>query len=180
MRPLIAFAKRVKGDKEMGIVRQTKKCGNCGTGRASKWMIGEGGEDNCAECGLFWMYHKTRRPLGVGVGVDGIGPRRESRGPKIMDSRKRRMGSVLTGSGSDSEDEETRMDGLENADHFEEERQVRCQDDIKMDTPEPADESPVSLLTLAVLARKIQRISAVIQANNSPRTRTLHAQFTSP
>jgi hypothetical protein len=177
---LIAFAKRVKGDKEMGIVRQTKKCGNCGTGRASKWMIGEGGEDNCAECGLFWMYHKTRRPLGVGVGVDGVGPRRESRGPKIMDSRKRRMGSVLTGSGSDSEDEETRMDGLEKADHFEEERQVRCQDDIKTDTPEPADESPVSLLTLAVLARKIQRISAVIQANDSPRTRTLYAQFTSP
>jgi len=160
---LIAFAKRAKGDKEMGVVRQTKKCGNCGTGRASKWMIGEGGEDNCAECGLFWMYHKTRRPLGVGVGIDGVGPRRESRGPKIMDSRKRRMGSVLTGSGSESEEEHSRIDDLEKVDNQEEEKRANCQNDVKMGTPEPVDDKPVSLLTLAILARKLQCTSFIWQ-----------------
>ena len=75
-------------------------------------MIGPDGEDNCSECGLFWMYHNMRRPLGVGVGVDVIGPKRETRGPKIMESRKRRLGSVNTGSGSDSENEGSR--GYEN------------------------------------------------------------------
>ena len=108
VRPLIAFAKRPKGDRarEAGMIRQTKKCANCGTGRSSRWMIGPDGEDNCSECGLFWMYHNMRRPLGVGVGIDVIGPKRETRGPKIMESRKRRLGSVNTGSGSDSENEE--------------------------------------------------------------------------
>lgn len=98
----------------------------------------------------------------MGVGIDGVGPRRESRGPRIMDSnsRKRRMGSVLTGSGSESEDESTKMDGLEKVDNQEEEKRIKsCQNDIKMDTPEPADDTPVSLLTLAILARKIQRTS---------------------
>jgi hypothetical protein len=177
---LIAFAKRMKGDREMGVVRQTKKCGNCGTGRASKWMLGEGGEDNCAECGLFWMYHKTRRPLGVGVGIDGVGPRREGRGPKIMDSRKRRMGSVLTGSGSESEDEASRMDGLEKVNNHEEEQRANCQDDGKMGSPEPVDNTPVSLLALAILARKIQCTSLINMTNYSTRTRTINAQLASP
>lgn len=90
------------------------------------------------------------------------------------------MGSVLTGSGSETEEEDIRMDGLEKVDYFQDERQVSCQNDSKMETPEPADESPVSLLTLAVLARKVQRTSLIIQAKYSPRTRTLNAQFASP
>lgn len=138
------------------MVRQTKKCANCGTGRATRWMLGPDGEDNCSECGLFWMYHKMRRPLGVGVGVDVIGPKRENRGPRIMDSRKRRLGSVNTGSGSDTEDEETRREKLTKMDT---ERRIKIvMKEQKMDVDEqPPDNSPVSLCNLAILARKLQR-----------------------
>jgi hypothetical protein len=167
VRPLIAFAKRPKGDRmrEPGMIRQTKKCANCGTGRSSRWMLGPDGEDNCSECGLFWMYHKVSRPLGVGVGVDVIGPKREGRGPKIMDSRKRRLGSVNTGSGSDSEAEEsengegkfdTELRYVTNTRDSEGQSQKNMMD---VDTPEPPDDTPVSLLELTVLARKIQRTS---------------------
>jgi len=136
-------------------------------------MHGPEGEDNCTECGLFWMYHKTRRPLGVGVGVAVIGPKRETpRGPRIMDSsRKRRMGSVATGSGSDSEEEQVEdkkaelereesddeRDVVERNDHgFDGDHDVM---DMDMDptSSEPEDDSPISLLNLTVLARKVQR-----------------------
>ena len=117
----------------------------------------------------------------MGVGIDGVGPRRESRGPKIMDSRKRRMGSVLTGSGSDSEDETSRMDGLEKVENQEEEKRANCQDDGKIGTPEPVDNTPVSLLTLAILARKIQCTTSLINLTNySTRTRTINAQLPPP
>lgn len=165
VRPLIAFAKRPKGDRtrEPGMVRQTKKCVNCGTGRSSRWMLGPDGEDNCSECGLFWMYHKKNRPLGVGVGVDVIGPKREPRGPKIMDSRKRRLGSVHTGSGSDSENEGSQC-GEENFNRdlrygttTARENDGRSQGDtMDVDTTEPPDDSPVSLVKFAVLIRKLQ------------------------
>jgi len=155
VRPLIAFAKRPKGDRsrEPGIARQTKKCANCGTGRATRWMPGPAGEDNCAECGLFWMYHNMRRPLGVGVGVDVIGPKRENRGPRIMDSRKRRLGSVNTGSGSETE-EETEMK-QKKMDKIIMETRSKAKDE-KMDIDEPEDTTPISLLNLAILVRKVQ------------------------
>ena len=168
MRPLIAFAKRPKGDRarEPGMIRQTKKCANCGTGRSSRWMVGPEGEDNCSECGLFWMYHKMRRPLGVGVGIDVIGPKREmTRGPKIMESsRKRRLGSVNTGSGSDTEMEEGE-DGLvskyDMREREKDEKVIKVEEtersEMEIDQPEVADDSPVSLLTLVILARKVQR-----------------------
>jgi GATA zinc finger len=163
VRPLIAFAKRPKGDrsKEAGATRQTKKCANCGTGRSSRWMIGPDGEDNCSECGLFWMYHNMRRPLGVGVGVDVIGPKRETRGPKIMESRKRRLGSVNTGSGSESENEESedmKMDVQDSG-------QKGNDGGSEIDSPEPPDDSPVSLLNLVILARKIQCTSPQLLSN---------------
>ena len=138
------------------MIRQTKKCANCGTGRSSKWMIGPAGEDNCSECGLFWMYHKMRRPLGVGVGVDAIGPKRETRGPRIMDSRKRRLGSVNTGSGSDSEC------GMETEDSVRKTRRsstIKQEDqeiEILTETSSTPDDSPAPLLTLAILSRKVQ------------------------
>jgi hypothetical protein len=125
-------------------------------------MIGPDGEDNCSECGLFWMYHKMRRPLGVGVGVDVIGPKRETRGPKIMDSRKRRLGSVNTGSGSDTEDDqEKKIRDLEMVDveHVE----IKKPDE-KMEIDEkPEDNTPVSLLNLAILVRKTQCVSLSAQ-----------------
>jgi hypothetical protein len=67
VRPLIAFEKRPKGDRlrEPGMIRQTKKCADCGTERSSWWMVGPEGEGIYSECGLFWMYHKMRQPLGV-------------------------------------------------------------------------------------------------------------------
>jgi hypothetical protein len=120
-------------------------------------MAGPEGEENCSECGLFWMYHKMKRPLGVGVGIDVVGPKRETRGPKIMDSRKRRLGSVNTGSGSESEQDEAQMDD-EKADSVKEEEMS----DVRVDTPEPPDDSPISLVNLTVLARKIQCTSIFI------------------
>lgn len=126
-------------------------------------MLGPNGEDNCSECGLFWMYHKKHRPLGVGVGVDVIGPKRETRGPKIMDSRKRRLGSVNTGSGSESENEGSQI-GEEKFDRDLRYGTTRAretdgrsqQDMMDVDTPEPPDDSPVSLVEFAVLIRKVQ------------------------
>ena len=158
VRPLIAFAKRPKGDraKEAGMIRQTKKCANCGTGRSSRWMIGPDGEDNCSECGLFWMYHNMRRPLGVGVGVDVIGPKRETRGPKIMESRKRRLGSVNTGSGSDSENEDNPMDEVTKMEDVSYRTRKSGEKAKEIEPAEPPDDSPVSLVNLAILARKIQ------------------------
>jgi hypothetical protein len=158
VRPLIAFAKRPKADRarEPGMVRLTKKCANCGTERATRWMAGPDGEDNCAECGLFRMYHKMRRPLGVGVGVDAIGPKRENqnRGPRIMDSRKRRLGSVNTGSGSDTDENEVEVMKVEPV-----EKKVRAKEE-RMEIDEPPDNTPVSLVNLAVLVRKVQCISS--------------------
>ena len=147
------------------MIRQTKKCANCGTGRSSRWMTGPDGEDNCSECGLFWMYHKMRRPLGVGVGVDVIGPKREARGPRIMESRRRRLGSVNTGSGSDTEadqgslSENMKMD----VERSERKKTGEGQSEMDLETPEPPDDSPVSLLNLAILARKVQRHISFLQ-----------------
>ena len=149
------------------MIRQTKKCANCGTGRSSRWMVGPDGEDNCSECGLFWMYHKMRRPLGVGVGIDVIGPKREmTRGPRIMESgRKRRLGSVNTGSGSDTEMEEGKEEeegtektyGMRERDYREVKMEDREKSEMEVDLPEVSDDNPVSLLNLAILARKVQR-----------------------
>ena len=183
VRPLIAFAKRPKGGdrREGGMIRQTKKCANCGTGRSSRWMSGPNREDNCSECGLFWMYHNMRRPLGMGVGVDVIGPKRETRGPKIMESRKRRLGSVNTGSGSDSEHEESRFcedismedgnNGTKNDENGGTEHELL----------DPPDDSPVSLVNVAILARKIQCTHPpILSSNNSTLSGTLIAQFAPP
>lgn len=130
-------------------------------------MVGPDGEDNCSECGLFWMYHKMRRPLGVGVGIDVIGPKREmTRGPRIMESgRKRRLGSVNTGSGSDTEMEEGKEEeegtektyGMRERDYREVKMEDREKSEMEVDLPEVSDDNPVSLLNLAILARKVQR-----------------------
>ena len=161
VRPLIAFAKRPKSDhvKQPGLtIRPIKKCANCGTGRSTRWMVGPDGEDNCSECGLFWMYHKMRRPLGVGVGMDVIGPKRETRGPKIMDSRKRRLGSVNTGSGSESDGDPDDYEAMMEDEETKSNSKKTGQSEMDID-PEPFDNTPVSLLDLAVLVRKIQRNS---------------------
>jgi len=114
------------------------------------------------------MYHKMRRPLGVGVGIDVIGPKREmTRGPKIMESgRKRRLGSVNTGSGSDTDMEE-RMGEMEEErmeKHYQmrergEEREMTVEErsEMEVELPEVSDDTPVSLVNLAILARKVQR-----------------------
>ena len=129
-------------------------------------MTGPEGEDNCSECGLFWMYHKMRRPLGVGVGIDVVGPKREARGPRIMerskvvDSRKRRMGSVITGSGSESERDDDDMD-MDIVDGVKQDRQKET-NDMNIDSPTP-DDSPISLINLTILARKVQCTSLLIR-----------------
>jgi ribosomal protein L37E len=176
VRPLIAFAKRPKGDRarEPGMIRHTKKCANCGTGRSSRWMVGPDGEDNCSECGLFWMYHKMRRPLGVGVGIDVIGPKRDmTRGPKIMESgRKRRLGSVNTGSGSDTEMEDRVKEEEEGMEKYYEmmERELMIEEreksEMEVDLPEVSDDTPVSLLNLTILARKVQRTTLSSSRSN--------------
>jgi len=128
-------------------------------------MLGPDREDNCSECGLFWMYHKMRRPLGVGVGIDVIGPKREmARGPKIMESgRKRRLGSVNTGSGSDTDMEERNYEekmGKTYDMREREDREVKMEErersEMEVEEPEVSDDTPVSLLNLAILARKVQ------------------------
>ena len=80
--------------------------------------------------------------------------------------RKRRLGSVNTGSGSDTEMEE-RMgemeeEGMEK--HYQmrergEEREMKVEEksEMEVDLPEVSDDTPVSLLNLAILARKVQR-----------------------
>lgn len=175
VRPLIAFAKRPKGDRarEPGMIRQTKKCANCGTGRSSRWMIGPNGEDNCSECGLFWMYHKMSRPLGVGVGVDVIGPKRETRGPRIMDSRKRRLGSAHTGSGSDTENDQD--DDKLDLDKPDARKDSPSQIDVE--TPEPPDDTPISLVNFAILARKIQCSFLIYNLTCSAFPRIISAQL---
>jgi hypothetical protein len=96
-----------------------------------------------------------RRPLGVGVGVDVIGPKRESRGPKIMDSRKRRLGSVNTGSGSDTDDDhEKKVRSLEMGD-IEQTEAKKPQEKAEIDE-KPEDKTPISLFNLAILIRKTQ------------------------
>jgi hypothetical protein len=113
------------------------------------------------------MYHKMRRPLGVGVGIDVIGPKREmTRGPRIMESgRKRRLGSVNTGSGSDTEMEERKEEEERMGKTYDmrerDDREVKMEDmeksEMDVDFPEISDDTPVSLLNLAILARKVQR-----------------------
>jgi len=133
---------------------------------------------------LFWMYHKMRRPLGVGVGIDVIGPKREmTRGPKIMESgRKRRLGSVNTGSGSDTEMEE-RMGEMEEEgmeknyqmrEREEREMKVEEKSEMEVELPEVSDDTPVSLINLAILARKVQRtILSAERSNYSPLSRVI-------
>jgi hypothetical protein len=113
------------------------------------------------------MYHKVKRPLGVGVGMDSAGPKRfETRGPKIMETptRRRRLGSVNTGSGSETEDE--RKGSGEETD-FEEDLYDGApsrhrRDEMELDTPETPDDTPVSLVNLAILLRKAQRESKLL------------------
>ena len=88
----------------------------------------------------------------------------DDEGPKIMESgRKRRLRSVNTGSGSDTEMEEAREneEGMgKTYDMREREREVKMEDteksEMEVDLPEVSDDIPVSLLNLAILARKVQ------------------------
>jgi len=75
--------------------------------------------------------------------------------------RKRRLGSVNTRSGSDSEMEEAREieEGMGKT-YDMGEREVKMEDaeksEMEVDLPEVSDDTRVSLLNLAILARKVQ------------------------
>ena len=113
-----------------------------------------------------------RRPLGVGVGIDVIGPKRESRGPRIMETKKRRrLGSVNTGSGSEEEMDSDVKEGMDEGGGPPRTRGAERRElaekmgrmnlngvEMIAESPEPPDNTPISLLNLAVLARKVQRI----------------------
>jgi hypothetical protein len=156
-------------------------------------MAGPEGEDNCSECGLFWIYHNKRRPKWVGVGKDSIGPKlprpwkqwrgkgndmkeeeeEMTSGPKIIESgRKRRLGSVHTGSGSDPEAEAEAEEGTGTGKGNDEEMtsgpkiiesgrkrrlgSINTGSGSDPEEVEQSDDDPISLVNLAILARKVQ------------------------
>lgn len=82
-----------------------------------------------------------------------------------MESRKRRLGSVNTGSGSESENEDSHMDEdtkMEDVSYGNKENGEKAEE---IETVEPPDDSPVSLLNLTILARKIQCIPLISSSN---------------